>query len=150
MINLSPIRSEQIEDLIRREALTTPHPWSEAALRGSLQGGANCLLIQQDELNVGYLVVQSVEDEAELLNLVIFHPYGSQGHGRAAMLALQRRLRDAGIHTLHLEVRAANTIARTLYEKTGFTQLGVRAAYYPGSTPDEGRDDAILMCCRCA
>ena len=147
MIKFSALRSEQIPDLVGREASTTAHPWTESGLRSSFRGTADCLLIHADERVVGYLVVQRLPDEAELLNLVIFSPHGSRGYGYAALLKLQHWLRASGVDKIHLEVRATNARAVALYHKAGFVQLGVRADYYRGSgLPDGNREDAILMC----
>lgn len=150
MIHLSAASSEQVEDLVERERLTTPHPWTASSLKGSLLGSADCLLIQKHKDTLGYLVVQQVLDEAELLNFVIFKPHGSKGYGYAALLKLQDQLLSAGIRKIHLEVRASNHVARALYQKAGFTRTALRANYYrPGGASVADREDAILMCWCC-
>ena len=45
-----------------------------------------------------------------------------------------------GIETIYLEVRASNTQALELYERFGFSQVGVRERYY-----DKPKEDALVM-----
>ena len=43
---------------------------------------------------------------------------------------------------IYLEVRPSNIVGRRLYDRFGFTQLGLRRAYYPAVT---GREDALFL-----
>lgn len=43
--------------------------------------------------------------------------------------------------TMFLEVRESNSVARALYERQGFTEIGQRRGYYPAQA---GREDAII------
>ena len=47
---------------------------------------------------------------------------------------------EAGQEVVTLEYRVSNQAARALYEKYGFSQMGVRARYY-----SDNQEDAVLM-----
>lgn len=89
--------------------------------------------------------MQWVLDEAELLNIVIFKPFQSQGFGSEVMRKLKLDLVDSGIKKLFLEVRASNEIAKALYEKMGFEVVHTRRNYY--RLAKQKAEDALIMRC---
>ena len=145
MICFTPILHEDVDALIAQEALSTMYPWSMRNLSDSLDASADCYLIRSRDVGLGYCVVNSVLDEAELLNLVIFKPFQSRGYGAEVMQELKQKLADSGIKNWFLEVRASNTIAKSLYEKSGFIVLNTRRNYY--RTSKQMKEDAFLMQC---
>jgi ribosomal-protein-alanine N-acetyltransferase len=48
----------------------------------------------------------------------------------------------AGSSEIFLEVRPSNPVAKALYIKSGFEQVGQRPDYYAAG---DGREDAIIM-----
>jgi ribosomal-protein-alanine N-acetyltransferase len=92
---------------------------------------------------IGYFVLWCVMDQAELANIAVAD--GHRGHGLGAVL-FERMLdvgRKRGVTSVYLEVRASNEAAIGLYERFGFTQIGVRKRYY-----DQPREDALVMLLR--
>ena len=80
--------------------------------------------------------------ESHILNLTVRPESHRQGIGSKLMqhfLQLARR-HDADIAML--EVRPSNLSAIRLYEKMGFSEVGVRQNYYPA---DNGREDALIL-----
>ncbi len=143
------IKYSHIPLLVEREAASTPYPWTQSMLEGSVQSSANCCRIIIADQTIGYWVVQSVADEAELLNFVIFSPYQSQGFGRNVVERLKVVLAKQKIKTILLEVRTSNIPARRLYQAAGFIQMGKRKQYYRTeimlSTPE--KEDALILQC---
>lgn len=86
----------------------------------------------------GFLLLRVVLDEAEILTIGTTAP--RQGIGRALLQAGITEAAQRGVGKIHLEVAAQNTAARALYAGFGFTQAGIRKAYYP----DGG--DALTLC----
>jgi ribosomal-protein-alanine N-acetyltransferase len=85
----------------------------------------------------GYLAWRRIsDDECEVLQLVVLEEYRRRGIASA----LLQRLIIQECSSLFLEVRTSNTAARQLYEKIGFTKIGIRRDYY--SYPTE---DAIVL-----
>jgi ribosomal-protein-alanine N-acetyltransferase len=145
VIDFSPLRRDAIEGLIRLEIAATPFPWTNRNLVDSFESSANAYLIEHQGESIGYCVVQRVMDEAELLNIVIFKPFQSQGLGAEVIQKLKQELAGSGIKSLFLEVRASNLIAKTLYEKTGFTIINTRRSYY--RVTNQKAEDALVMRC---
>lgn len=90
-------------------------------------------------------MVQRVLDEAELLNIVVFKSFQSQGFGSEIMRKLKLELAGSRIKKLFLEVRASNEIAMALYEKMGFEVMHTRRNYY--RVEKQKAEDALIMRC---
>lgn len=93
-----------------------------------------------EDLVIGYIAVNRCLDEAEI-NLIAV----SENHRRknvATMLidTMIKELKTLSVEKIFLEVRRSNKGAQALYEKLGFTYIGVRSKYY------QGVEDALLMC----
>ena len=89
---------------------------------------------------LGFTVASLVPPEAELENVAVAREVQRRGIGRRLLTKLAAELREAGIETVHLEVRASNRAAIGLYNSFGFSETGRRPRYY--SRPVE---DAALM-----
>ncbi|MGE8355761.1 MAG: ribosomal protein S18-alanine N-acetyltransferase [Microvirgula sp.] len=116
--------------------------WTRDQIAGSLHGGSLVLLAQVEADIVGFAVLQTVLDEAELHEIVIARDWQRRGLGRQLLAAVLATARTAGAARLLLEVRAGNGAALALYTASGFVRTGVRRDYYRA---DKGREDAILM-----
>ena len=86
----------------------------------------------------GWLSCAWVLDEMELHEVTVAPQLQGTGLGRQLMDHLYARARVHGIRTVHLEVRAGNPVARRLYERDGFGEVGRRRAYY------QDGEDAVL------
>lgn len=144
-IEFAALVSADIEALVAREVVASPHPWTVKMLSDSLTAGADCQRILWQEQRIGYCIVQRVLDEAELLNIVIFKPFQRRGLGGQVMRSLQASLAEEGVKSIYLEVRRSNRVARRLYERSGFIQEGIRKAYYRSRGLDQAAEDALLM-----
>jgi ribosomal-protein-alanine N-acetyltransferase len=60
--------------------------------------------------------------------------------GELLLISAVEHAQDRGSRIVTLEVRESNFIARNLYRKYGFTERGLRKAYY-----SDNREDAVIM-----
>jgi ribosomal-protein-alanine N-acetyltransferase len=92
---------------------------------------------------VGFIMSRIAADEAEILSVAVSP--SCQGRGIARnMLALHLRvLAGAGARRVFLEVEDNNRPARRLYDRSGFVQVGSRAAYYRNDGGHPG--NALVM-----
>lgn len=115
--------------------------WDADSIRGLLSGALTrgWRLDVGDEL-VATLLVRVVAGEGEVLRLAVAPAWRRQGHARTIMRAAMAHLGPNLPYGLHLDVRASNVAARTLYASLGFVETGRRPAYYVAPV-----EDAVLM-----
>jgi ribosomal protein S18 acetylase RimI-like enzyme len=78
----------------------------------------------------GFVAFHRVDDEAELRNLAVATGCRRRGIARLLLAAGHRRLFAAGVRRVHLEVRASNAPALSLYSSLGYSTYSLRKAYY--------------------
>jgi [ribosomal protein S18]-alanine N-acetyltransferase len=89
---------------------------------------------------LGMIVIYLIEDEAHVATFAVHPDYRRNGVGwRLLLHALKDTCQEGASHA-YLEVRAGNESAIKLYEKFGFTRVGVRKGYY-----SDNHEDGILM-----
>lgn len=106
------------------------------ALDGACFG--NCLLGPTGEV-WGFVIGQSLFDEAELYYIAIDPKQREKGYGKQLLDGFIKACRQRGAATIFLEVRESNEVVIAFYEKAGFQKSGVRKHYYK-----EG-ENAVLM-----
>ena len=133
--------SNHVAQIAELERLCFSAPWSENAVRGELTNPLSLWVVAVDGQKVaGYVGSQSVMGEADMMNLAVAPEFRRNGIGRQLVERLITQLRNNGVSSLTLEVRASNDAARNLYENLGFAQVGRRPNYY--SNPKE---DALIL-----
>lgn len=138
---IGPMTPAQVSAVAALEERCFPDPWSEASVASELENPLSLwLTAAQGEAVLGYVGSQSVLGEADMMNLAVSPEARRQGIGRALVLALTERLRENGVHSLTLEVRASNAPAWKLYESLGFAQVGRRPGYFL-----KPREDALIL-----
>ncbi|RUO68264.1 ribosomal protein S18-alanine N-acetyltransferase [Pseudidiomarina salinarum] len=124
------------------EQKASPHPWSEAALYSCFNDDyQNWALRTSDGVLAGYIITQQVADELTIMNIAVHPDYRRRGYAGQLINWVQGMAAREG-YTLWLEVRRSNTPAIALYQRTGFSEVGVRKGYYPTAT---GAEDALVM-----
>jgi ribosomal-protein-alanine N-acetyltransferase len=81
-----------------------------------------------------------VTDELHIDNLAVARNWRRMGIASKLLVEGLREAYHEGAHHAILEVRSANAAAKALYEKSGFTVIGKRLAYY-----HDPPDDALVM-----
>ena len=138
-------REMQIDDLdavIQIETVNFPFPWTAGNFKDSINSGHICLVLEIDNVLVGYAILMMVLDEAHLLNISVSAAWKGKGWGRYLLNHTMQISREKGGLNMFLEVRPSNVSAITLYESIGFNEMGVRPGYYPAHN---GRENAVLM-----
>jgi [ribosomal protein S18]-alanine N-acetyltransferase len=124
------------------ESTVYSHPWTRGNFADSLAAGYHCHVMECDSRIAGYCVMMTAVEEAHLLNLSIAAPLQRRGLGSELLRYCIKLARDCGVHTMYLEVRSSNDAGRALYTRHGFSEIGMRRAYYPA---DAGRENAVTM-----
>lgn len=115
------------------------------AIGAAWDAPAFAALLRQDSVRAfgtaaGFILLQSVAEEAEILTLAVHPKARRSGLARALIEQAQDTLSVARVF---LEVAENNAPARALYAACGFTETGRRPAYY--KRPDGSRVDALLL-----
>ncbi|WP_243834631.1 ribosomal protein S18-alanine N-acetyltransferase [Psychromonas algarum] len=133
-----------IPDVINIESVAHTHPWSEKLFLSNFgKRYINHVLIKDNQI-VGYFVASYVAGEVTLLNIAITPEVQGHGLGQYLLTYLKQFSVELEQQEIWLEVRASNLPAIKLYQKLDFVEVDIRSAYYP---TDNGREDAIIMCC---
>ena len=124
---------------IEKEAITPP--WSEQAFRESLGLEHTILLAAiQDGQVAGYCVCYQSFEEGEITNVAVKKELRGQGIAGKLLEKLCSYGKERGLERYILEVRAGNEPAIHLYERSGFTRVGIRKGFY-----EQPVEDAVIM-----
>ncbi len=139
-MNVRRMTEEDIVTAASLEKACFSRPWSENTLRESFLDPHYVFFAAEDEdgTMVGYTGMIVVLDEADVANVAVFPECRRKGAGNALVLAMLAYARENSITRLVLEVRVSNAPAIALYEKHGFTKIGLRKGYYEDPTEDAG------------
>lgn len=91
---------------------------------------------------VGFVLVRSAADEAEVLTIAVRASLHGKGFGRRLMEEVLRRLHYDRTASCFLEVDPENAAALALYRSLGFETVGERKGYYERA---EGTPGAALV-----
>ncbi|NIJ14158.1 ribosomal-protein-alanine N-acetyltransferase [Saccharomonospora amisosensis] len=141
-MRLEPLRGKHIRRCVELERIlfSGDSPWSASAFHAELQAGGFYLaaLTDDDQLAgyAGLAMVGTPGDWEASVHTIGVHPdFQGQGIGTALLRALLARADE--LHALvTLEVRTDNDSAIRLYERHGFSRIGLRKRYYQPSGAD--------------
>lgn len=144
-MNNGIVRPMKINDLevileIERDSFSTP--WSIQAFKAELIDNeyARYYCLELDGQTIGYMGLWFILDEGHITNIAITPSYRGQHWGEFLMRNVMKKMVDAGMERMTLEVRTSNSPAQSLYSRLGFTTAGVRKGYYA----DTGEDAWIM------
>ncbi len=103
-------------------------------------------LVLEPRRDVGFAICRVAADESELLSIGVAPEWRGRGVGAALLEAAMARCRELGARRMFLEVDVDNRAAQKLYERFGFTRVGLRPDYYRHG--DGRRSDAWTMRCQ--
>ncbi|WP_209976906.1 ribosomal protein S18-alanine N-acetyltransferase [Paenibacillus eucommiae] len=125
---------------IEQEAFTTP--WTSGAFHNELTNNqfAHYMIMDLGGEVAGYGGMWLIMDEAHITNIALRDKYRGKKLGERLLKELMKTASFLGAQRMTLEVRTSNVRAQRLYDKMGFTSVGVRRGYYT-----DNREDAIIM-----
>lgn len=135
------MQSSDLEAVVAIERQVQFHPWNKQQFLDSLTTASHCSVLEQAGQVIGFCILQTVVDEANLLLMAIDPAHQGKGYGYILLEQAVEALGERCV-MVFLEVRVSNQAAIGLYEKLGFHQVGTRRGYYPSAT---GREDAAVM-----
>ena len=138
IVNMNESHVAQVAEL---EKICFSDPWSENSVASELKNPLSCWLVaEEDSAVAGYIGSQTVVDESDMMNVAVHPDHRRKGVAEKLVMELVEALKKRDSRCLTLEVRASNEPAKALYEKLGFTQVGLRKNYYRNP-----REDALIL-----
>ena len=92
------------------------------------------------DMIAGYVGLWFMADEAHITSIAVREMYRRLGIGELLMLAVVELALARRSRIVTLEARVSNTAAQALYEKYGFSKVGIRKRYYA-----DNHEDAVIM-----
>ena len=137
MMNITEMNASHVPQVAQLEQLCFADPWSEKSIETELSCRLSVWLVAlEGEQVVGYVGSQTVIDESDMMNIAVHPDFRRRGIAEALVAELEAALRQRGSRALTLEVRDSNAPAIALYEKLGFSQVGLRKNYYRNPKED--------------
>lgn len=139
-ITIRPMEESDLDAVLAIEHASFPVPWQRVHFQHELSAPHSFPFVAETDGAIrGYCCLQSLFEEAQILDIAVDPQQRGRGIARRLMEHAFGVAREQGAEFVALEVRASNTAAITLYERLGFARTGVRQGYY------EGKEDAVLM-----
>jgi len=106
-------------------------PWLAGDFRDILTtAGASARIYSAGDKPVGYLLLRTILDEAELISIAVLPTSQGQGYAKEMMREAISRIKRSGAERLFLEVREDNRKALKLYYAMNFEKISERKDYY--------------------
>lgn len=114
-------------------------PWSAHVFESEIDRSDRAYVVVDEDGDVaGYAGMLFVDDDAHVTTMAV-SPTARRGrYGTRLMLALVAEALARGAKNLTLEVRVSNEAAQSLYDRFGFSKVGLRKNYYRD-------EDAVIM-----
>lgn len=138
-IKLSLAINDDIKDISIIEKNSFSTPWSENAIKESMDAGTVFYVARINNIVVGYMGLSKIVGEGYVTNIAVLPEYRRMGIGEKILQYAIDSSKDE-LEFISLEVRVSNNAAISLYEKFGFRNVGIRKRFY--ANPME---DAIIM-----
>lgn len=140
MITIEKMKEGDATEFARIDRECFSVPWSEKAFSDEYNNDvAEYFAAHCDGECVGYIGFWDV-GSGDITNVAVCEKYRRRGIGGMLINAVINSAEEKGLSALTLEVRKSNTAARSLYEKYGFEEIGLRKRYYR-----DNNEDAIIM-----
>ena len=136
-LSLRPMTPSDVPEVARIETTAFSTPWSEETFRSLLErAGVELWVAEWGDQLAAYAILWTVLDEGELANIAVRSDLRGRGIGSGLLSRMLEVAEDSGVRSLYLEVRESNALAREMYARRGFHEIGVRKAYYEGPRED--------------
>lgn len=138
-IEISECAFESVKAIADIEKTCFSVPWSENAIKESLEAGTHFYSAQAEKDTVGYMGLSKICDEGYVTNIAVLPEYRRRGIAKKLIEYVIDTFKN-DLRFISLEVRASNQNAISLYEKLGFEKVGLRKRFYTSPT-----EDAVIM-----
>ncbi|NLM05962.1 MAG: ribosomal protein S18-alanine N-acetyltransferase [Tissierellia bacterium] len=143
MLNIRLVEEKDLDRVVEIENSIYPSPWAYSIFKREITNEVSeFYVLEKDGIIIGYGGIWKVLGEAHVTNIAVEKKYRGQGLGNTIFEFLINRVIELNYYGITLEVKASNKVAKSLYIKHGFEEVGIRKGYY---FENGHREDAIIM-----
>lgn len=142
-VTMRRMKPEDVSAVAALDRISFSLPWPERSFQYEVteNPAARCWVAVNEQGRILAMVVSwIIVDELHIATLATLPEFRRQGIGAGILTEALRDGRELGARVAHLEVRAGNEAAQTMYRKFGFEVVGRRPRYYR-----DNDEDALLM-----
>lgn len=126
---IKELDAQNVNDVIRLGLKLNPN-FNKLYNYDSLNKEVNkTYIITTDDKLIGFIHIQDLVDEIDIIDIVIDDIYRRKGYGYKLIADILDKYKDK---TFILEVSSDNIAAINLYKKLGFEEINIRKGYYNG------------------
>jgi ribosomal-protein-alanine N-acetyltransferase len=140
-LRIEKMRRSYLREVIGIERVSFSANWRKSMFKEILGRNDGLFLVAclRDRV-VGYVICLVGDETSHIINLAVHPDFRRRHIGEVLMLSALKESASRRATKAHLELRVSNGSAKRLYEKLGFSVVGVRERYYP-----DNQEDAIVM-----
>ncbi len=140
MIDIAPLRSADIADVVAIDESCYSEPWSTKVWAAEVAASSRYHVVARlDGAVVGHAGILFVRDVAHVITVAVHPDRHGRGIATTMLLAVVNYARSVGARASALEVRASAYRTQRLYGRLGFVPAGIRRSYY------DDAEDAVVM-----
>lgn len=143
---LYPMQLGDLEQLMAIEAYSFPTPWKREMYEQDLLNNTYSRFYVIKHVGTGelaaYIGSWFIYEEAHVGTIATKREYRGFRLAEQLLAYTALQAQNEGLAYMILEVRVSNVGAIKLYERIGFTQVGLRKGYYT----DTGEDASLMTC----
>ena len=141
-----PMQTLDVDKVYAIELAAHRAPWSSGIISDCVMVGYDCRILEIGSLEepqlASYIISRYSESVCHVLNLCVAPALQGKGYGRILLQDVIDNPLVSDISLVYLEVRPSNHVALRLYQKMGFSQIGIKEGYYQD---ENGIEDAIIL-----
>lgn len=141
-LDISPMRVDDIPDVLRVESMCFATPWPRNAFHNELTENklAHYFIGRINDEVIGYGGLWVILEDAHITTVAVHPSHQCRRYGERLLVRLLDESIERGACWVTLEVRESNTAAQNLYKKYGFTVVNTRRGYY-----SDNDENALVM-----
>lgn len=140
-IIIEEMSKEDIDGVAEVEKMCFTTPWTKESFTMEMKNNlAKYVVAKHGENIVGYGGVWLIVDEGHITNIGVRPDYRGKDVGSLILGNLITLCMKMNIKSMTLEVRKSNEVAKNLYKKFEFKEVGTRPKYYA-----DNNEDATIM-----
>lgn len=135
------MNKDDVDEVLVVENNSFTTPWSKQAFLDEMENQLAYYMVALIENKiVAYVGTWVIFDEAHITNVAVLPEFRKQTIGKQLMQQIICFVKEKGVKSMTLEVRASNVSALGLYHKLNFVEAGIRKNYYQSPL-----EDAMIM-----